>query len=784
MPIFTRRFIGATLLTAAVITMPLISFAQSEDDEGDYDDDAAPTVTLTINNEEGPITVASGARITVLWTSENVDSCKANWTKKSIRVSGKQAGKLKKSATFVIKCLSGQEEVRDSVRVVVEAAVVPSPGVGSIKISNASALTAVGGHSAQAFTVKIDDFDRNKIDPVKWSNAFYKQYPSDNWDYIAFFTTPIPNPVAYHAWVKNQVKGIGMFQSDDSTPYGSAERLRGIALLFRPGTPTIGTFNILIHEILGHSFGMYLGTELGENALNEFHWSSCADSTAPPGVQYWGLKSWKNNGDGTWTASQAPTRSQRIQRLDPFMLYASGIVAPENVTPMQILVPLSPPSARESDCSSKETITATSRTLAVSDVVAKHGPRIPASAAAQKGFSTAFVLLVNSAETPSADDMAKVAALAAEWPYIVRTALSPVSALPPLVMDLKVDGAREVTVPAGSKVNLSWTSTNATSCDINGSSVALSGTMAKTVGGSEQLFTLTCLQAGGDHVGGTENALVSIKAGSSKPSPCSPLGDVNGDGFVTQADYDLTYEIVGGRINPTEAQKLAADINKNGFINPTDYGAIDAYIQGKLTTFAGCTATAPKPVTADIKANGQDALTTEAGNQITLSYTSANASYCTSETFAAGQLPTSGSITKTTPSVVSDAVYNIACYGAEGSSPVKDTVVVTLTAPPPGPSPEPATFNATYPSFVTTDRQRKIADLYREVLRREPDEGGLRYWDSTTYSIETIRNFFIGSAEYQALQQTSFEVLRSMFAHAYDSGTQAVIERLKFLSSF
>jgi prepilin-type N-terminal cleavage/methylation domain-containing protein len=58
------------------------------------------------------------------------------------------------------------------------------------------------------------------------------------------------------------------------------------------------------------------------------------------------------------------------------------------------------------------------------------------------------------------------------------------------------------------------------------------------------------------------------------------LGDVNGDGAITQEDWDFVDQIIKGNITPTEAQKKVADISGDGDVNSTDRTYLEEIIQG------------------------------------------------------------------------------------------------------------------------------------------------------------------------------------------------------------
>lgn len=60
-------------------------------------------------------------------------------------------------------------------------------------------------------------------------------------------------------------------------------------------------------------------------------------------------------------------------------------------------------------------------------------------------------------------------------------------------------------------------------------------------------------------------------------------------------------------------------------------------------------------------------------------------------------------------------------------------------------------LSAEYSARFTGDRTATITMLYRDILRRYPDQGGLAYWVNSGESFEYIRDAFFASPEYMAL---------------------------------
>ena len=73
-----------------------------------------------------------------------------------------------------------------------------------------------------------------------------------------------------------------------------------------------------------------------------------------------------------------------------------------------------------------------------------------------------------------------------------------------------------------------------------------------------------------------------------KSSPCSPMGDVDGDGWVTKNDADMIADYVVGKITLTREQLLRADVDGDGTVTIKDGMMIAQFVAGNRTTFPCC----------------------------------------------------------------------------------------------------------------------------------------------------------------------------------------------------
>ena len=59
-------------------------------------------------------------------------------------------------------------------------------------------------------------------------------------------------------------------------------------------------------------------------------------------------------------------------------------------------------------------------------------------------------------------------------------------------------------------------------------------------------------------------------------------GDVNGDGRVDEADYNLLRTYFGQAVNPNNPEMVRGDLNGDGFIDISDVSILVAIIKGQV----------------------------------------------------------------------------------------------------------------------------------------------------------------------------------------------------------
>ena len=70
--------------------------------------------------------------------------------------------------------------------------------------------------------------------------------------------------------------------------------------------------------------------------------------------------------------------------------------------------------------------------------------------------------------------------------------------------------------------------------------------------------------------------------------PCGEYGDVDGDGYVTDADAQMVLEYVVDSIDLTPEQLERADVNNDSVVDSSDAALILQYVEGRIDTFPVC----------------------------------------------------------------------------------------------------------------------------------------------------------------------------------------------------
>ena len=245
--------------------------------------------------------------------------------------------------------------------------------------------------------------------------------------------------------------------------------------------------------------------------------------------------------------------------------------------------------------------------------------------------------------------------------------------------------ADPTSVPAQGTTTLTWSSTNADSCDATGGwsgAHPTSGTESRGPLSANTTFTLTCI----NDEGGRTARSVTVSVVSSTPTPsltftADPTSvALNGTSTLSWTSSNATSCTASGDWSGAKQPTGSASVGPltaTGTYNLSCTGAGGTIQRSATISLVG----APS---VDLTA-APTAVASGARSQ--LSWTSQNATSCVASGGWTGTKATSG--TQQTAALTTATDYSISCTGVGGTA--QDTVRVTVntTAPPPGPAPAP-----------------------------------------------------------------------------------------------
>ena len=239
---------------------------------------------------------------------------------------------------------------------------------------------------------------------------------------------------AFFTPARNDVRGIGLPLYDHTAAYSAdgapLARLEGTidmgdvaGHVLEPTDPRFETsLRILAHEML-HRWGAYvrfLDAGMESEALlglDKAHWSFLHDSG---GSTLYGNR-WQDNGDGTYTAptSESANPGELFGRLfNPLELYLMGFAGAGEVPPLKLI---DAPGIDAAQLPAPGvTIPGMLRMVALDDIIAVEGPRIPSVAESRKDLRMGFVLAVApgsfvAEEVNAVAQLTALGTLRAEW---------------------------------------------------------------------------------------------------------------------------------------------------------------------------------------------------------------------------------------------------------------------------------------------------------------------------------------------------------------------------------
>jgi lysophospholipase L1-like esterase len=265
--------------------------------------------------------------------------------------------------------------------------------------------------------------------------------------------------------------------------------------------------------------------------------------------------------------------------------------------------------------------------------------------------------------------------------------------------------ANPTSVTSGAKTQLSWTSTNATSCTASGGwsgGQATSGTATSGALSANTTFTLTCTGSGGT---ANATAAVTVTPAPPPPSPPPPAPTVQLSDDSPTLAYGATEQLKWSSTNATSCTASGAWTGARGTSGAEATPALTASSTfaltcsgpgGDATTSVAIAVSSPPAPTAALTA---DPASVAPNGTTSLSWTSTNATACTASNGWTGSRPPSG--TETSPALSGTTTFAIDCTGPGGAA--NASVDVTVAYPEPT-----VTLNAT-PGTVSTGSAAKLS---------------------------------------------------------------------------
>jgi nidogen-like len=278
----------------------------------------------------------------------------------------------------------------------------------------------VKGAIAERFT------PQQTFDELAVAQAFLREFADDYDHLIVFldFQQGLGGAFAFEFLIKNEVRGLGLPVFDFTAEVGSRGRLRSfvqMGTLSRypadPNTDFLGTNNTLdvLGQESGHRWLAFLhfidGDGQRSNDLlgrDDSHWSFCHNTLASDmeGNQI------RDEGGDRFTTVEA------TERFSPLDQYAMGLIPASEVPPFfyvdNCFDPGDPPEVGV-------TIRGPRREVAIDQVIAAEGQRVPAADHAPHDFRMAFILVTAAGADPSPGSIEKVDRIRAAWePYFAQ----------------------------------------------------------------------------------------------------------------------------------------------------------------------------------------------------------------------------------------------------------------------------------------------------------------------------------------------------------------------------
>ena len=264
-----------------------------------------------------------------------------------------------------------------------------------------------------------------QLDNVAVTRKFYASHP-DDYDQLVIWTDArlVQDAFAFEQTVANEVQGIGIPTFDASRDFGSAGRLRSMAVMDflgkypeDPQQKFLGennTVSVLGQEV-GHRWLVFMDFRDHNGSRSQAllgrddaHWSFFFDSDA----SVMEGNDIEDLGGGSFRTVGAVRRYSLLDQ------YAMGLVGPEQVptffyvqNPTNMSVSRTPESAPQIGV----TFNGTRRDVRIEDIVAIHGPRLPRAADAPRLHRQAFIYVTSAGRTADASQVEKLDRIRLAW---------------------------------------------------------------------------------------------------------------------------------------------------------------------------------------------------------------------------------------------------------------------------------------------------------------------------------------------------------------------------------
>jgi hypothetical protein len=268
--------------------------------------------------------------------------------------------------------------------------------------------------------------ERGSLDTSAVAQKFYRSH-GDFFDQLVIWTDQrlLRDAFAFETTVANEIRGIGIDVFDLARDFGSAGRLRSIAVMDSltkyPDDPTVrvpgigenSTLSVLGQEV-GHRWLAFLNfrdhngrTSQALLGRGQAHWSFFFDSDA----SVMEGNDIEDLGGGSF---RTVATVQRYSALDQ---YAMGLLRDSDVPPffwVESPTNIVPNRVTEDGPQTGVTFNGTRRTVVIQDVMAVEGPRQPSALESSRVHRQAFIYVNTSAATNQAD-VAKLDNIRRQW---------------------------------------------------------------------------------------------------------------------------------------------------------------------------------------------------------------------------------------------------------------------------------------------------------------------------------------------------------------------------------